>query len=257
MKNNRMPVLFVGHGSPMNAIEDNEFSQAWTRMGGNLVTPRAILCISAHWETVGTEVTAMLQPKTIHDFYGFPPELFAMQYPAPGSPELADEIRSLVKSVVIQPVQKWGLDHGTWSVLTRMFPRANIPVLQLSLDRAQPPQYHYDLGQELKPLREKGMLIIGSGNLVHNLGLVIREEMALDWAQDYDSKVKDWILHDNHTPIIHYEDHGKPAQLAVNSAEHYEPLLYVLGLKEADEEVLFFTEKIVMGSISMRSVKIG
>ncbi|MFH2038823.1 MAG: 4,5-DOPA dioxygenase extradiol [Chloroflexota bacterium] len=257
MKNIRMPVLFVGHGSPMNAIEDNEFSQAWTRMGTNLPTPRAILCISAHWETAGTAVTAMSQPKTIHDFYGFPPELFAIQYPAPGLPELAEEICSIVKSVSIQPDQKWGLDHGTWSVLARMFPKADIPVLQLSLDRTQPPQYHYDLGRELKTLRDKGVLILGSGNLVHNLGLVTREGIALDWAQDYDARVKEWILQENHTSIIHYEAYGKPAQLAVNSAEHYEPLLYILGLKDSGEMVQFFTEKVVMGSISMRSIMIG
>lgn len=257
MQNTRMPVLFVGHGNPMNAIEDNEFSQAWIRMGSSLPTPRAILCISAHWETVGTEVTAMQNPKTIHDFYGFPPELFAIQYPAPGSPELAENIRSLVKTIPVQPDQNWGLDHGTWSVLIRMFPKADIPVLQLSLDRTQSPQYHYDLGRELKSLRDQGVLIIGSGNLVHNLGLVVWEDVALDWAQEFDGKIKDWILQDNHTPIIHYQDYGRTAQLAVNSAEHFEPLLYTLALKEPGEEVQFFTEKVSMGSLSMRSLKIG
>ena len=196
---------------------------------------------------------SMPRPKTIHDFYGFPPELFTLQYRAPGSPEVAEEICSLVKSVAIKPDQKWGLDHGAWSVLARMFPKADIPVLQLSLDRTQPPQYHYDLGRELKPLREEGVLIIGSGNL----GMVIWEDVTLDWAQEYDARVKEWILRENHTAIIHYEDYGKPAQLAVNSAEHYEPLLYILGLKGADEKIRFFTEKVVMGSISMRSLTIG
>ncbi|OGN74449.1 MAG: 4,5-DOPA dioxygenase extradiol [Chloroflexi bacterium GWB2_49_20] len=257
MQNTRMPVMFVGHGNPMNAFEDNEFSQAWTQVGASLLVPRAILCISAHWETIGTEVTAMPQPKTIHDFYGFPPELFALQYPAPGSPELAEDIRSTVKSIDIQPDQNWGLDHGTWSVLKRMFPQANIPVLQLSLDRTQSAQFHYDLGQELKPLRRQGVLIIGSGNIVHNLGLVVWKDIAFDWAQDYDARVKDWILQDDHEPIIHYETYGRPAHLAVNSAEHYEPLLYVLGLKEPGEPVQFFTEKIWGGSVSMRSVLIG
>jgi 4,5-DOPA dioxygenase extradiol len=257
MQNTRMPVMFVGHGNPMNAIEDNEFSQAWTLMGASLPTPRAILCISAHWETIGTKVTAMPQPKTIHDFYGFPPELFAMQYPAPGSPELAEQICSLVKTVAIQPDQDWGLDHGTWSVLMRMFPNADIPVLQLSLDRTKSPQHHYDLGRELKSLREQGVLIIGSGNMVHNLGLVVWEDVAYDWAQEFDGKIRDWIMQDDHTPIIHYQDYGRPAQLAVNSAEHFQPLLYTLGLKEPGEEVMFFTEKVSMGSLSMRSLKIG
>ena len=257
MQNTSMPVLFVGHGNPMNAIEDNEFSRAWTRMGASLPTPRSILCISAHWETTGTQVTAMPHPKTIHDFYGFPPQLFAMQYPAPGSQQLAEEICSLVKTVEIKPVQDWGLDHGTWSVLTRMFPKADIPVLQLSLDRAMSPQAHYDLGRELKPLRDQGVLILGSGNLVHNLGLVVWEDVALDWAQEFDGKIRDWILQDDHTPIIHYQDYGRSAQLAVNSAEHYEPLLYILGLKDPGDEIQFFTEKVSMGSISMRSLKVG
>jgi len=241
----------------MNAIEDNEFSQVWTTQGASLPTPRAILCISAHWETVGTQVTAMPQPKTIHDFYGFPPELFATQYPAPGSPGLAEQISSLVKTGAIKPVQEWGLDHGTWSVLARMFPKADIPVLQLSLDRTKFMQEHYDLGRELKPLREQGVLIIGSGNLVHNLGLVVWDDIAFDWAAEFDGKVRDWILNDDHTPIIRYQDYGWPAQLAVNSAEHFKPLLYILGLKDPGEKLQFFSEKVSMGSISMRSLQIG
>jgi 4,5-DOPA dioxygenase extradiol len=257
MQNTRMPVMFVGHGNPMNAIEQNEFSQAWVQMGELLPHPKAILCISAHWETVGTDITAMLQPKTIHDFYGFPRELFALKYPAPGSPELAEDVRSLVKSRDIQLNEDWGLDHGTWSVLVRMFPQADIPVLQLSLDRTQSAQFHYDLGRELKALRKQGVLIIGSGNIVHNLGMVVWKDTAFDWAQEYDAKVKEWILQDNHEPIIHYEVYGKPANLAVNSAEHYEPLLYVLGLKDPGEPVQFFAEKVWGGSISMRSVLIG
>lgn len=180
-----------------------------------------------------------------------------MQYPAPGSPGLADEICSLVKTVEIKPDHKRGLDHGTWSVLARMFPKADIPVLQLSLDRAMSPQDHYDLGRKLKPLRDQGILILGSGNLVHNLGLVVWEDIALDWAQEFDALVRDWILKDDHSPIIHYQDYGMPAQLSVNSAEHYKPLLYTLGLKEPGEDVQFFTEKVSMGSISMRSIKIG
>ena len=257
MHNSRMPVLFIGHGSPMNAIEDNQFSQAWSRIGKSLPAPRSILCISAHWETFGTEVTAMPNPKTIHDFYGFPPELFAVQYPAPGSHALAEEVRSIIKSIEIKMDYEWGLDHGAWSVLTRMFPGADIPVLQLSLDRSMSPQDHYDLGRELKPLRDQGVLIMGSGNLVHNLGLVVWEDRVLDWAQEFDTRVRDWILQNAHNPIINYQDYGRSAQLAVNSAEHFEPLLYILGLKDPQENVQFFTETVTMGSISMRSIQIG
>jgi 4,5-DOPA dioxygenase extradiol len=257
MEKQRMPIMFVGHGNPMNAIEDNEFSQAWITMAGFVPRPKAILCISAHWETPGTKVTAMAQPKTIHDFYGFPPELFAVRYPAPGSMSVAEEVRSAVKSVDIGLDQGWGLDHGCWSVLVRMFPRADIPVLQLSLDRDQSPRYHYDLGAELKSLREQGVLIIGSGNIVHNLRLVVWEDTAFDWATEFDARIKEWILQDNHEAIIEYERYGKPALLAVNSAEHYEPLLYIMGLKEAGEPVRFFAEKVWGGSVSMRSVFIG
>jgi len=257
MEKQRMPIMFVGHGNPMNAIEDNEFSQAWITMAGLVPRPKAILCISAHWETPGTKVTAMEQPKTIHDFYGFPPELFAVKYPAPGSMQVAEEVRSTVKNIDIGLDQGWGLDHGCWSVLVRMFPRADIPVLQLSLDRDQSPRYHYELGAKLKSLREQGVLIIGSGNIVHNLRLVVWEDTAFDWAIDFDARIKEWILQDNHDAIIEYERYGKPAQLAVNSAEHYEPLLYIMGLKEAGEPVRFYAEKIWGGSVSMRSVLIG
>jgi 4,5-DOPA dioxygenase extradiol len=253
----RMPVLFVGHGNPMNAIEENEFSRAWVKVGEQLPPPKAILCISAHWETVGTKVTAMPQPKTIHDFYGFPAGLFAKKYPAPGSPQLAEDIRATVKSINIQLDLDWGLDHGTWSVLVRMFPKADIPVLQFSLDRAISTQAHYDLGKELKTLREQGVLIIGSGNLVHNLGLVVWEDTAFDWALEFDGKVKEWIQKDDHEPIIHYEKYGRPAHLAVNSGEHFKPLMYILGLKDPGEPVQFFTEKVWGGSLSMRSVLIG
>lgn len=252
-----MPVLFIGHGSPMNAIEDNEFSRAWIATGKSLPQPKAILCISAHWETNGTKVTELKKPKTIHDFYGFPPELYAMQYPAPGSPELAQRVRDLAESTGIEPDISWGLDHGSWSVLARLFPKADVKVNQLSLDVTKPPQFHYDLGSQLKTLRKEGVLIIGSGNLVHNLGMVAWEDTAFDWAMEYDARIKQWILDDDHEPIIHYEKHGRTAEMAVNSAEHYEPLLFILGLKEKGEPVQFFTEKATYGSISMRSVRIG
>ena len=252
-----MPLLFVGHGSPMNAIEDNEFSQAWIAAGKELPRPKAILCVSAHWEAEGTQVTAMDKPKTIYDFYGFPPELYAKTYPAPGSPELAQRVRDLVKPVAVGLDQTWGLDHGAWSVLSRLFPKADVPVVQLSLDVKKSPQEHFDLGRQLKTLREEGVLILGSGNIVHNLRILNWEDSAYDWAVSYDAKVKQWILDDDLDPIIQYQQHGREAALAINSAEHYKPLLYVLGAKEPGEAVSFFAEKVTLGSISMRSLRIG
>ena len=252
-----MPVLFVGHGSPMNAIEDNEFSLAWQEAAGEIPQPKAILCISAHWETRGSLVTAMEAPRTIHDFYGFPRPLFEKQYPAPGSPELAARIMELVGEPKVMPDQSWGLDHGTWSVLCRMYPEARLPVVQLSLDRSQENVHHYQLGRELRQLRQEGVLIIGSGNIVHNLRMMVWEDTAFDWAVEYDAKVKQWILEGDHDAIIHYEKHGQPAMLSVNSAEHYLPLLYILGLKEQNEPVSFFADKIWGGSLSMRSLRFG
>jgi len=252
----RMPVLFVGHGNPMNAIEDNEFSQAWEEIGLTLPKPKAILAVSAHWETVGTKVTAVEKPKTIYDFYGFPKELYEVTYPAPGSPDLAQTIRKAIKSTEVQPDMSWGLDHGTWSVLKRMFPKADVPVVQMSLDRSKTAAFHYQLGQQLKELREEGVLIIGSGNIVHNLRMAVFEDTAFDWAVQFDSMVKRWILDDDHDPLIHYEKQGEIASLSINSAEHYLPLLYSLGLKEEGEPVSFFAEKVWGGSVSMRSVKI-
>jgi len=252
-----MPVLFVGHGNPMNAIEENEFSKAWTAAGKSLPKPKAILCISAHWETAGTKVTAMEKPKTIHNFYGFPGELFAVEYPASGSPDLAQIVRKAITLTEVKPDLEWGLDHGTWSVLRRMFPMADVPVVQLSLDRTRPFEHHYQLAGQLKELREEDVLIMGSGNLVHNLRTVVFEDVAYDWAVDYDNKVRQWILDDDHEPIIHYEKQGQSAMLSVNSGEHYLPLLYSLGLKEPGEPVSFFADKVWGGSISMRSVRIG
>jgi 4,5-DOPA dioxygenase extradiol len=253
----KMPVLFIGHGSPMNAIEDNEFTSAWIAAALEIPQPKAILCISAHWETQGTQVTAMDAPRTIHDFYGFPPPLFEKQYPTPGSPDLANRITKLVKAHTLQPDHAWGLDHGTWSVLCRMYPQARIPVVQLSLDRLLQPDGAYQLGRELQQLRQEGILIIGSGNIVHNLRMMVWEDTAFDWAVEYDALVRQWILDGNHDPIIHYEKQGRAALLAVNSAEHYLPLLYILGLQEKDEPVSFFAEKLWGGSLSMRCVRIG
>jgi 4,5-DOPA dioxygenase extradiol len=252
-----MPVLFLGHGSPMNAIEDNEFSLAWQEIAMRIPQPKAILCISAHWETRGSQVTAMELPRTIHDFYGFPRTLFEKQYPAPGSPELAARIIKLLDRSNVLPDQSWGLDHGTWSVLCRMYPQADLPVVQLSLDRSGDNANHYQLGKELRQLRQEGVLIVGSGNIVHNLRMMVWEDTAFKWATEYDMKVKQWILEDDHDAIIHYEKHGQAAMLAVNSAEHYLPLLYILGLKEKDDPVSFFADKIWGGSLSMRCVRIG
>lgn len=257
MNNTQMPVLFLGHGSPMNAIEDNEFSSAWQEATLHIPTPKAILCISAHWETPGSQVTAMEAPRTIHDFYGFPRQLFEKQYPAPGSPELARRIAELIGESRIQLDHSWGLDHGTWSVLCRMYPQADVPVVQLSLDHTIDVAGHYQLGRELQKLRQEGVLIVGSGNLVHNLRLMVWEDRAFDWAAEYDARVTQWILEDDHDSIIHYEKYGKPALLSVNSAEHYLPLLYVLGMKDGAEPVTFFADKIWGGSISMRCVRIG
>lgn len=254
---NRMPVLFVGHGSPTNAIEDNEYSRTWAQMGNLLPAPRAILSISAHWETQGTFVTAMLQPRTIHDFYGFPPELYEMRYSAPGSLELVDLVKSSLRSIEVRDDLEWGLDHGTWSVLCRMYPRAHVPVVQLSLNRQQAAEFHYALGRELLPLRDEGILILGSGNMVHNLRLLSFDEKNYNWAEEYDSLLKNWIAHGEHDEVIHYERHGKAAALSVNSAEHYLPLLYVLGASQPGETVEFYNERVMMGSISMRCVKLG
>lgn len=257
MKTKRMPALFVGHGSPMNAIENNEFSQAWKDAAKNLPEPTAILCISAHWETHGVQVTAMQPPRTIHDFGGFPRELFELNYPAPGSPELAERVKTLLSPLDCRLDQSWGLDHGTWSVLCRMYPAATIPVIQLSLDRTEDSGFHYDLGRRLRDLRNEGVLVIGSGNVVHNLRRMVWEDRAFDWAVAFDARIKQWILDGDHDPIIHYEKQGAEAELAVNSAEHYLPLLYILGIKEKEEPVNFFAEKIWGGSLSMRSLVVG
>ncbi len=253
----KMPVLFIGHGNPMNAIEENEFSLAWQAAAGELPRPRAILCISAHWETNGVQVTAMPAPRTIHDFFGFPQALFDVQYPAPGDPGLAEDVRQMIQGAPVQLDLSWGLDHGAWSVLKPMFPQADAPVVQLSLDRALSPQGHYDLARQLQPLRQQGVLIVGSGNIVHNLRTLVWGEAVFDWAAAYDQQVAQWIVEGNHEAIIHYEKHGQAALLSVNSAEHYLPLLYSLALQEPGDRVSFFAARLWGGSLSMRSVRIG
>jgi 4,5-DOPA dioxygenase extradiol len=252
-----MPVLFVGHGNPMNAIEDNEYSRTWMNVGKELPRPNAILCVSAHWETRGTFVTGMDKPKTIHDFGGFPRELYECQYPAPGSPELARLTQETVKQAAVRLDQSWGLDHGTWSVMCRMFPKADIPVVQLSLDRTQSPEFHYALGKELLALRHKGVIIVGSGNIVHNLGVINWQGGAYDWAIEFDDTIKQLILSGDHDSITHYQKLGQTARLAIPTNEHYLPLLYILALQEKQEPVRFFNDSIDMGSLSMRSIQIG
>ncbi|HMT28474.1 MAG TPA: 4,5-DOPA dioxygenase extradiol [Bacteroidia bacterium] len=256
-QNDTLPVLFIGHGSPMNALENNEFSNSWDQLGKNIARPKAILCVSAHWETQGTKVTAMAQPKTIHDFGGFPKELFDKEYPAPGSPDFAKLTASEIKKTHVELDQEWGLDHGSWSVLCRMYPLADIPCFQLSLDYTKPPLYHYDLAKELLNLRKKGVLIIGSGNVVHNLGLLRFNNPAFEWASEFDAKIKNLILEGNHNDLINYSRFGRMAELSIPTNEHYLPLLYTLALQQKNEKVTFFNESTVLGSISMRSLIIS
>ena len=255
----QMPLLFVGHGNPMNAIEENEFGSGWKTAKDQIATPDAILCISAHWETNGTFVTAMERPKTIHDFYGFPNELFEVEYLAPGDQKLAAETKSLITKTNVELDNQWGLDHGTWSVLKHMYPDANVPVIQLSIDGTKPPQWHYNLAKELLSLRQKGVLIIGSGNMVHNLHLADwhNPNGAYDWACEINLQFKNLISDGNHKALTGYQSLGQSAKLAVPTSEHYIPLIYILGLKEENESIEFFNDKIVMGSLSMTSLKIS
>jgi 4,5-DOPA dioxygenase extradiol len=262
----RMPVLFVGHGSPMNAIEDNEFSRGWREVASRLPRPKAILCVSAHWETRGTMVTAMEQPRTIHDFGGFPAELFAAQYPAPGSPWLAEETKKALKNTPVSLDQKWGLDHGAWSVLKRMYPEADIPVVQLSLDYTRSGEEHFDLAQELAPLRDAGVLIVGSGNMVHNLGRVVlrsgdfrdfNEPYGLDWALEARALFKKLIDGGEYRELARYRQLGPAVQLAVPTPEHYLPMLYTLAVKQPGDTLTYFNDQPVAGSLTMTSLLIG
>ncbi len=258
-RTDRMPAFFIGHGSPMNGIADNEFSRSWADLGKKLTPPSAVLCISAHWLTDGTFVTAMEQPRTIHDFYGFPQALFQVQYPAPGHPKLAEETASLVKKTKVGLDHEWGLDHGTWSVVRQMFPQANIPVLQLSIDYEKPASYHYALAQELAALRDRGVLIIGSGNMVHNLRMLNWRDPdgGFDWAIEMNEKFKGAMEKNEIDKLINYPSLGTAASLAIPTPDHYYPLIYALGLRSSYEPLTFFNDKLAMGSVSMTSVKIG
>ena len=253
------PLLFVGHGNPMNAIEENEFSRGWQAMAEELPSPAAVLCVSAHWMTEGSQVTGTERPQTVHDFYGFPDELFAVEYPAPGHPGLAKETQHLVRTTAVTLDSSWGFDHGCWSVLKAMYPRADVPVVQLSLDMTKPAAWHYALGQELTRLRSKGVLIIGSGDIVHNLRLLdwANPDGAFDWAQEMNEKFKDAIIKNDHQALIDYRSYGRGAALAVPTPDHYLPLLYILALKRPAEEIRFFNDRVIMGSLSMTSLHIG
>lgn len=256
----RMPALFVGHGNPMNAITDNEFSRTWKQIGHKLPRPKAILAISAHWLTSETRVTSMAHPKTIHDFGGFPKSLFEAQYPVPGSPEFAKLTIETVKHSHIQADESWGLDHGTWSVLLPMYPAADIPVFQLSIVYEKPAAYHYEIGKELAKLRDKGIMIIGSGNIVHNLGQVDwgNTGRKYDWATEFDTRIADWVSKGDHTSILNYQKIlGRTAEMAHPSNDHFLPLFYILGLQQKAEKITYFNNHFDMGSISMRSIVIG
>lgn len=258
----KMPVLFLGHGSPMNAIEENQFVRGFRNISREIPTPNAILCISAHWFTNGTKVTAMDLPPTIHDFGGFPDELFAVQYPAPGSPDLAQETASLLLPAEVQEDHSWGLDHGAWSVIRHLYPDADIPVVQMSIDYTKPPQYHFNLAGRLQKLREKGILIIGSGNVVHNLRLIDWQNInrvgaGWDWAIEAREMTNNWILDGNFRNLIDYQKHGTALQAAIPSPDHYLPLIYSLGLKNKSDDISLFNDELIGGSLSMTSVRIG
>ena len=256
-----MPVLFIGHGSPMNGIEDNEFSQGWAQMAKEIPVPAAVLVVSAHWLTEGTMVTAMESPRTIHDFGGFPEALYEVQYKAPGFPLLAEETVSLIQVSKASLDHEWGLDHGAWSVVRHMYPNANVPVLQLSIDYTREAQYHYDLAKELYSLRSKGVLIIGSGNMVHNLRMLAWDKMnvpgyGFDWALQINDRFKQLINSNDSETLIDYQKF-KESRLAIPTPEHYLPLIYSMGLRTNKDTVSIFNDKAVAGSITMTSVKFG
>jgi 4,5-DOPA dioxygenase extradiol len=261
MNNGSMPAIFFGHGNPMHAISSNAYTDAWAAIGASLPQrPRAVLAISAHWYVAGTAVTAMDRPRTIHDFGGFPRELFEVRYPAPGDPQFARRVADLLAPVPVALDEHWGLDHGTWSVLSHVFPKADIPVLQLSLDETQTPQFHYELGRRLAPLRDEGVLIAGSGNIVHNLHAYAwgrHDVQPYDWCLRFEQQVRQSIAHGDHQPLIAYETLGRDAMMSAPTPEHYLPLLYVLGARRDGEGVSFPVEGVDGGSISMLSVRVG
>jgi 4,5-DOPA dioxygenase extradiol len=260
MQNKPMPAIFFGHGNPMNAVMKNRYTEAWSLIGRSLPRPQAILCVSAHWYLPGAAVTAMSTPRTIHDFGGFPRELHEVQYPAPGSPELAQRVRDLLAPLPVELDQRWGLDHGTWSVLCHVFPDADIPVVQLSIDETREAQFHYELGKSLAPLRDEGVLIVGSGNLVHNLHTYAwgqHEVEPFDWAVRFEAQAREFLSQGNDAPLVNYESLGRDALLSAPTPDHYLPLIYVMGLRRKGEAASFPVEGFDGGSISMLSVQIG
>ena len=255
-----MPAIFFGHGNPMNALQRNPYTERWAEIGTNLPRPKAILCVSAHWYIPGAAVTVSTAPRTIHDFGGFPRELYEVNYPAPGDPELARRIQALLAPLPVELDEGWGLDHGTWSVLTHVYPRADIPVVQLSIDETRPASFHYDIGQRLAPLREEGILIVGSGNLVHNLHAYAWGQHAVDpfaWAVRFEQEARGLLQSGDHRPLVHYETLGREAQLSIPTPDHYLPLLYVIGARAEREPLSFPVEGVDGGSISMLAVQLG
>lgn len=257
----KMPVIFVGHGSPMNGIEENEFSLYWKKLATEIERPKAVLCVSAHWLTKGTFITAMENPPTIHDFGGFPRALHEVQYPAKGNPELAIQTKALITSTTVGLDHDWGLDHGTWTVVRHLYPDADIPVLQLSIDYHQPAEYHYALAKQLASLRKKGVLIMGSGNMVHNLRMIawekINDQYGFDWALEMNELFKQKIGDHDHSALIHYEKLHAAAKLAIPTPDHYYPLIYTLALQDDKDAVSFFNDKAMAGSLTMTGVRIG
>src|SRR5437879_10053421 len=254
----RLPAIFFGHGSPMNTLEQNRYTDAWRQLGAQVGRPRAILAVSAHWYTRGTAVTAMDRPRTIHDFFGFPQALFDVQYPAPGDAKLAARVRELLAPVEVALDQSWGLDHGTWSVLKHAYPAAEIPVVQLSIDGTQPPQFHYETGKRLAPLRDEGVLVAGSGNVVHNLRLMKRAGGApFDWAVRFNERIREALASRDHRVLVDFEKLGEDARLSVPTPEHYLPLLYVAALQGEDEPMSCVADGYDLGSVSMLTAVAG
>jgi len=254
------PAIFFGHGNPMNALAHNEFTSGWARLGKDLPRPKAILCISAHWYVPRTGVTISTSPRTIHDFGGFPDELYQVQYAAPGSPALARRVQELLAPLPVNLDEEWGLDHGTWSVLTHVYPQADIPVVQLSIDAARPPQFHYEIGKRLAPLREEGILVMGSGNLVHNLRAIDwsgATKGAYDWAARFELQARQMMQAGDYAPLLAYEKLGNDARLAIPTPDHFLPLLHVLGVQQNSDRITFPVEGADMGSISMLTVQIA
>jgi 4,5-DOPA dioxygenase extradiol len=254
-----LPAIFFGHGNPMNAIQTNHYTEAWKKVGETVAGPKAVLCISAHWFVPETGVTISTAPRTIHDFGGFPGELYQVSYPAPGDPELARRVQKLLAPLPVQLDDSWGLDHGTWSVLRHVYPRADVPVVQLSIDARQPASFHYEIGKHLAPLREEGVLIVGSGNLVHNLRTYAWGDAAepFDWAVKFEQEARGMLMAGEHKPLIEYQKLGRDAMLSIPTPEHYLPLLYVAATRQQGEAISFPVEGIDGGSISMLAVQVG